>query len=46
MNTLQVIAVNTIFIAMDDLWAEMDRENNFVNRISYNSDWAILAIFT
>jgi hypothetical protein len=31
---------------MDDLWAEMDSENNFVNKSSYNFDWAILAIFT
>jgi cobalamin biosynthesis Co2+ chelatase CbiK len=45
-DCLQVIIVNTIFIAMDDLWAEMDKDNNFVNKNSYNSDWAILAIFT
>ncbi len=43
---VQVIFVNTIFIAMDDLWAEMDKDNNFVNKNSYNSDWAILAVFT
>jgi hypothetical protein len=45
-RTLQVILVNTIFIAMDDLWAEMDKDNNFVNKNSYNADWAILAVFT
>ena len=31
---------------MDDMWAEMDKDNNFINQNSYNSDWAILAIFT
>ncbi len=46
MNTAQVIFLNTVLIAMDDLWAEMDGDNNVINKNSYNSDWAILAIFT
>ncbi len=46
MNTLQVIVVNTVLIAMDDLWAEMDGDNNIIYKTSYNSDWAILGIFT